>query len=65
MFGHSAVGYAVELARRTTAKRLMLFHHDPPRTDDQLDAMVAGLDGSGVSVTAAAEGMSLDLPSAP
>jgi phosphoribosyl 1,2-cyclic phosphodiesterase len=65
MFGHSAIDYAVELARRTKAKRLMLFHHDPPRTDDQLDAIVEGLRGGDVSVSAAAEGMSLDLPPAP
>jgi phosphoribosyl 1,2-cyclic phosphodiesterase len=65
MFGHSAIDYAVELARRADAKRLVLFHHDPPRTDDQIDALVAGLQGGPVPVTAAAEGMSVDLPPSP
>ena len=58
-FGHSAVEYAVGLAERAGARRLMLFHHDPPRTDDALDAMVAKLQASAppsVEVTAAAEG---------
>ena len=59
MFGHSAIDYAVELARRAEAKRLMLFHHDPPRTDDQLDAIVASLADAGVPVSAAAEGVEL------
>ncbi len=67
MFGHSSIDYAVELARRAKANRLVLFHHDPPRTDDQLDAIVAALrDSDGdVHVTAAAEGMTLELPPAP
>lgn len=64
-YGHSAIDYAVGLARLARAKRLMLFHHDPPRTDDQLDAIVEALRGSDVSVAAAAEGMSVDIPSAP
>ncbi|HEX3394680.1 MAG TPA: MBL fold metallo-hydrolase [Acidimicrobiales bacterium] len=60
-FGHSAVEYAVGLAATAGARRLVLFHHDPSRTDDQIDALVAACDGRGVDVTAAAEGMTLDL----
>ena len=41
-FGHSCPGYAVGLALAAGAKRLVLFHHDPQRTDDEIDAMVAG-----------------------
>ncbi len=37
--GHCAVDYAVGLARAAGAARLALFHHDPGRTDDQLDAI--------------------------
>jgi phosphoribosyl 1,2-cyclic phosphodiesterase len=40
-FGHSAIEYSIGLAERTGASRLLLFHHDPPRTDDDLDALVA------------------------
>ena len=63
--GHSAIDYAIGLARQGGAKHLMLFHHDPPRTDDQLDAIVASVSGSDVHVTAAAEGMTLQLPPSP
>jgi phosphoribosyl 1,2-cyclic phosphodiesterase len=61
-YGHSAVEYAAGLAEAAGARRLVLFHHDPGRTDDQLDALVAGLSAGPVPVTAAAEGMVLDLP---
>jgi ribonuclease BN (tRNA processing enzyme) len=60
-FGHSAVEYAVGLARTAGAKRLMLFHHDPARTDDQVDAIVAAQRGNPIPVEAAAEGTVLDL----
>ena len=36
-FGHSAADYAVALGRRAGAARVVLFHHRPDRTDDQLD----------------------------
>lgn len=60
-FGHSAVEYAVGLAEAAGVRRLLLFHHDPPRTDDQLDAIVAGCQGRRVAVEAAAEGSVIDL----
>jgi len=60
-FGHSATDYAVGLARRAGARRLALFHHDPGRTDDQIDALVAGCRGGPVDVVAAAEGLTLEL----
>jgi ribonuclease BN (tRNA processing enzyme) len=55
-FGHSAADYAVELGRRAGVGRVVLFHHDPSRTDDQLDALVAGFAGSCPPVDAAVEG---------
>ncbi|HET7489648.1 MAG TPA: MBL fold metallo-hydrolase [Acidimicrobiales bacterium] len=61
-YGHSAVEYALGLAGKAGARRLVLFHHDPGRTDDQLDALVAGLAGAGLPVVAAAEGTTLTLP---
>ena len=54
-FGHSAAGYPVELGRRAGARRIMLFHHDPSRTDAELDAMVAGFAAAPMPVIAAAE----------
>ena len=61
--GHSAVEYAVGLAEQAGAGRLMLFHHDPARTDDELDAIVAAHRGGRVPVEAAAEGAVISLPS--
>ncbi len=59
--GHAAVEYAVGLAEAAGVRTLVLFHHDPCRTDDQLDAVVAAHQGGSVEVVAAAEGMVLDL----
>ena len=61
-YGHSAVEYAVGLADKAGAGHLLLFHHDPGRTDDQIDALVVGLAAAAVPVTAAVEGMVLSLP---
>jgi len=60
-FGHSAVDYAVGLADRSGARRLLLFHHDPPRTDDAIDEIVRAHQHPRVDVQAAAEGMVIDL----
>ncbi|HEX2064096.1 MAG TPA: MBL fold metallo-hydrolase [Acidimicrobiales bacterium] len=60
--GHSAVEYAVGLARTAGARGLMLFHHDPRRTDDDLDAIVARHRTGAVPVDAAAEGTVVVLP---
>jgi ribonuclease BN (tRNA processing enzyme) len=62
--GHSAAEYAYGLAERAGAARLALFHHDPDRTDEQMDATVAGLSGGSVDVFAAAEGATIDLSAA-
>jgi phosphoribosyl 1,2-cyclic phosphodiesterase len=39
-WGHCTIDYAVFVAREAGAKRLVLFHHDPSRTDDQLDVLL-------------------------
>jgi phosphoribosyl 1,2-cyclic phosphodiesterase len=36
-WGHSPCEYAIAAATRAGVKRLCLFHHDPLRTDDELD----------------------------
>jgi phosphoribosyl 1,2-cyclic phosphodiesterase len=38
-FGHAAADYVVALARRAGARRVVLFHHRPDRTDDALDQL--------------------------
>ena len=54
-FGHSCVEYALELAERGGVGRLLLYHHDPGRTDDQVDALVESCVGRTVQVAAARE----------
>lgn len=44
-YGHASAEYAIELGRAGGAHALLLFHHDPTRTDDELDALVASLTG--------------------
>jgi ribonuclease BN (tRNA processing enzyme) len=41
-WGHSSVDQAVRYARAAGAKRLVLFHHDPLRSDDELAALGRG-----------------------
>jgi len=40
-WGHSPIEYAIKAARRSAVKRLALFHHDPVRSDEQLDELAA------------------------
>lgn len=40
-WGHSPIEEAIAAAKRAGVKQLALFHHDPERSDDQLDAMAA------------------------
>jgi hypothetical protein len=60
-FGHAAAEYAVGLRERAGAKRVMLAHHKPDRTDEELDALALRFAGEGAGVTIAAEGEILDL----
>jgi len=66
-WGHSTVEYARQVASTAGVKRLALAHHDPARSDDAVDAIVARYqqpDGS-MELFAAAEGMTLDLAPVP
>ena len=38
-WGHSSCEYAIAAAKQAGAKRLALFHHEPERTDDQMDEL--------------------------
>jgi ribonuclease BN (tRNA processing enzyme)/DNA-binding response OmpR family regulator len=40
-WGHSTVEYVVEVAFYANAKQLLLFHHDPQRSDEQMDDLVS------------------------
>ena len=58
-FGHAAADYAVGLAWRAGARRVLFFHHKPGRTDDALD-LLAGRFSANPRVTVAAEGQIID-----
>jgi phosphoribosyl 1,2-cyclic phosphodiesterase len=60
-FGHAAAEYAVGLGRRAGVRRVMLAHHRPDRTDDELDELAARLASGTPAVIVAAEGGILDL----
>ena len=59
--GHSAVEYPVGLAQLAGARKVLLYHHDPPRTDDEVDAIVAGFRDNPIAVEAAKEGVVIQL----
>jgi phosphoribosyl 1,2-cyclic phosphodiesterase len=64
-WGHSTNVDAVELALEAEVDRLVLFHHRPERTDDEVDRCLdacrtlAASRGSALEVVAAAEGMTM------
>ena len=58
--GHSAAEYAVELGRRAGSRRVVLFHHQPDRSDDALDELPRRF-GPGPEVIVAAESLVLQL----
>ncbi len=64
-WGHTSMEYAIEAATRAGVKRLALFHHDPDRSDEQLDQLSKELwepEGNGVTeVFFARERMEIDL----
>jgi phosphoribosyl 1,2-cyclic phosphodiesterase len=39
-WGHSSISDAMEFANKADVSQLMLFHHDPYHTDDELDALL-------------------------
>ena len=58
-FGHCTQDFAVHVARECGARTLVMFHHDPARTDEQLDASCR--EERGLKVIPAREGMVLGL----
>ena len=66
-WGQSTHDQAVELALDAEVERLVLFHHRPERSDDEVDRCVEGCRaivarrGRALEVVAAAEGMSLQV----
>ena len=44
-WGHSSMEFVLDLAREKQVKKLVLSHHDPQRTDEQLDQLLEKLKG--------------------
>jgi phosphoribosyl 1,2-cyclic phosphodiesterase len=63
-WGHSAIGHVVAFAQKAEVGRLVLFHHDPYHTDQQLEALVDDartIWGEPDRICSAWEGMKIDL----
>ena len=63
-WGHSTISKALEAAQQAKAKRLVLFHHDPDRSDDALDRIATETQrqaGPGLEVIVAREGLELEV----
>ena len=66
-WGHSYFEYNIDLAKRAKIKKLAFTHHDPTRTDDDLDRLMekytalAKREIPGVEVFATREGMIVDV----
>lgn len=66
-WGHSHVGQACRLAAAAEVKHLVLFHHDPDRTDEELNRIQESArsqfqeNGYNIQCTVAFEGLVLDL----
>jgi phosphoribosyl 1,2-cyclic phosphodiesterase len=64
-WGHYPMEDAIATCRRNGVKRLALMHHDPDRTDAQLDALAQGFNAAdgpdGTDAFFAREGMALEL----
>jgi ribonuclease BN (tRNA processing enzyme) len=65
-WGHCTIDYAVWVAIECRVRRLVLFHHDPKRSDEELDRLVIEAqrqaEPHGIEVLAAYEGQTLAVP---
>jgi phosphoribosyl 1,2-cyclic phosphodiesterase len=64
-WGHTSMEYAIAAANRAGVKKLALFHHDPDRSDEQLEELAKTLclpcQPGETEVFFAAEGMEIEL----
>jgi phosphoribosyl 1,2-cyclic phosphodiesterase len=65
-WGHSSYDFAIKSAHKAGVKKLLFFHHDPLRTDEQLDELLAGYrakigNQTSMEVATAKEGMTVEV----
>ncbi|MFW5688150.1 MAG: MBL fold metallo-hydrolase [Spirochaetota bacterium] len=68
-WGHSTYEWAIKEAHKAKVKQLYFFHHDPLRTDDELDEMLAGYQSkikgkTSMQIDMAREGLEIVTPEA-
>jgi ribonuclease BN (tRNA processing enzyme) len=62
-WGHTPIEYAIKASKRAEVKKVALFHHEPMRTDEQMDELASihctsgGTGGTAPEVFFAREGM--------
>ncbi len=61
-WGHSTDDVCLQLAKETSVKQSILFHHAPYRTDEALDQIQAHVNASSNRVTVGRQGMVIELP---
>ncbi len=62
-FGHSAIEYVVDLAETCDVATTVFFHHDPARTDVELDAIAGRFEGGNRRIVVGVEGQTFDTAS--
>ena len=60
-WGHCTTDFAIHVATACRARQLALFHHDPDRTDGELDDLARCLSNAGTHVFIAKEGATVEL----
>jgi phosphoribosyl 1,2-cyclic phosphodiesterase len=60
-YGHATTNEAIDFAQRCNARGLLLTHHAPGRTDDQLDRLAHDMRGAPLPVLVARQGDSIDI----
>ena len=64
-FGHAAIDYAIGLGRRAGARRVVLTHHKPGRTDAALDEVASRVAGARGGVASRVAGVPGEAPGRP
>ena len=62
-WGHSTIASAIDVATKARVKRLVLYHHDPDRSDEALDRIAKDSQkaADGIEVVVAREGLELEI----
>ena len=64
-WGHSTWAEGARIATELGVRKLILFHHDPDRTDRMIDGLVRLARKSFRDTVAASEGLALEIPPRP